>query len=222
MVLKVTMQKQKGLYSGRTNALSINHNPMWVHCVDGASVLRVSTRLTSCDTQPPAAAPALIEDDESLCGSLASTTTTTPGVANDGGDAPAKDGLPSGGSDAPPFALMAWEASPTQCTCWHKPKPEDPAEILLSEIWAACLGHCEEWHWRHFQIMTTALHQNSIFIHCGLLITKFRLDCASSLQIRQPANLDALVNGISVILGSYGHLPATIPVPTRQLTELYT
>ncbi len=26
---------------------------------------------------------------------------TTPGVADDGGDAPVKDGLPSGGSDAP-------------------------------------------------------------------------------------------------------------------------
>ncbi len=77
-------------------------------------------------------------------------------------------------------------------------------------------------NWRHFQIMPMAFRQNSIFIHCGLLITKFRLDCASNLQIRQPANLDALVYGISVILGSYGHLPATIPIPTRQLTELYT
>jgi hypothetical protein len=77
-------------------------------------------------------------------------------------------------------------------------------------------------NWRQFQIMPMAFHQNSTFIHCGLSITKFRLDCASNLQIRLPANLDALVNGISVILGSYGHLPATIPVPTRQLTELYT
>ncbi len=77
-------------------------------------------------------------------------------------------------------------------------------------------------NWRHFQIMPTAFHQNSIFIHYGLLITKFRLDCTSNLQVRQQANLDALVNGISVILGSFIHLPATIPVPTWQLTDLYT
>ncbi len=110
-VLKVTMQKQNNLYYGRTYALSIDHNLIWVHCIDSASVIRVSTRLTSCDTQPPAAAPALIEDDESLCGSLASATTTTLGMADDGGDAPVKDGLLSGGSDAPPCAQMAREAS---------------------------------------------------------------------------------------------------------------
>jgi hypothetical protein len=144
-VLKVTMQKQKGLYYGRTDVLSIDHNPIWVNCVDGALVIRVSTRLTSCDTQPPAAAPALIEDDKSLCGSLTSTTTTTPGVADDGGDAPVKNGLPSGGSNAPPCAPVAQEASHSQHTCRHKCKPVDPADILLSELWAACLGHCEEW-----------------------------------------------------------------------------
>jgi hypothetical protein len=102
-VLKVTMQKQNGLYYGRTNALSIDHNPIRVHCVDGALVICVSTRLTSRDTQPPAAALDLIEDNKSLCGSLASATRTTPGVADDGGDAPVKDGLPSGGSNAPPL-----------------------------------------------------------------------------------------------------------------------
>ena len=144
-VLKVTMQKQHGLYYGRTSVLSIDHNPILVHCVDGALVICVSTRLTSCDTQPPAAAPALIEDNKSSCGSLASATTTTPGVANDGWDAPVKDSLPNCGSNAPPCAPMAWEASHSQRTCQHKHKPADPAEILLSELWAARLGHCEEW-----------------------------------------------------------------------------
>ncbi len=144
-VLKVTMQKQNSLYYGRTDALSIDHNLIWVHCVDGALIIHVSTRLTSRDTQPPAAAPALIEDDKSSCGSLASATTNNPGVADDGGDAPVKDGLPSGGSNAPPCAPMAWEASHSQCTCRHKRTPADPAEILLSELWAARLGHCEEW-----------------------------------------------------------------------------
>jgi hypothetical protein len=67
--------------------------------------------------------------------------------------------------------------------------------------------------------MPMVFHQNSILIHCGLLITKFRLVCASNLQIRQPENQDALANGISVILDSYGLLPATIPVQTQQLTE---
>ncbi len=86
--------------------MSIDHNLIWVHCIDGASVIRVSTRLTSRDTQPPAAAPALIEDDKSSCGSLASATTTTLGVADDGGDAPVKDGVPSGGSDAPPCGMV--------------------------------------------------------------------------------------------------------------------
>ncbi len=101
-VLKVTTQKQNSLYYGRTNALSINHNLIWVHCIDGALVICGSTRLTSRDTQPPATALALIEDDKNSCGSLASATTTTPGVADDGGDAPVKDSLPSGGSNAPP------------------------------------------------------------------------------------------------------------------------
>jgi hypothetical protein len=222
-VLNVTMQKQNGLYYGRTNVLSINHNPIWVHCIDGALVICVSTRLTSCDTQPPAPAPALIEDNKSSCGSLAYATTTTPGVADDGGDAPVKDSLPSGGFDAPPCAPMAWEASHSQRTCWHKRKPSDPAEILLSELWAACLGHCEKWQLESLPDHANGLPpKKSIFIHCSLFITKFRLDCASNLQIRQPENLDALVNGISGILGSYGHLPVTILIPTWQLTELYT
>jgi hypothetical protein len=144
-VLKVTMQKQNSLCYGRTDALFINHNPIWVHCVYGALVIRVSTRLTSCDTQPPATAPAFIEDNKSSCGSLASATMTTPGGANDGGVAPVRDSLPSGGPDAPPCALMVREASHSQRTCWHKCKPANPADILLSELWAACLGHCEEW-----------------------------------------------------------------------------
>ncbi len=56
-------------------------------------------------------------------------------------------------------------------------------------------------------------------VHCGLLITKLRLVYASNLQIRQPANWDALANSISVTLDSYGLLPATIPIQTQQLTE---
>jgi hypothetical protein len=144
-VPKVTMQKHNGLYYGLTNVLSINHNPIWVHCVDDASALCVATRWTSPATQPPAAAPALIEDSKSSCGSLASTTTTTLGVTNDGGDSLVWNSLPSSGSDGPTCAPVDQEACPTQRPCLHKCKPADPVEILLSELWAARLGHCEEW-----------------------------------------------------------------------------
>ncbi len=152
-----------------------------------------------------------------MCGSLFSATTTTPGVADDGGDAPVKDSLPIGGSNAPPCAQMAWEASHTNALVGTNANQRIRLRYSCLNSGQLTWGIVRSGNWRHFQIMPMAFHQNSIFIHCSLLITKIRLDCAS-----QPANLDALVNGISVILGSYGHLLATIPVPTRQLTELYT
>jgi hypothetical protein len=124
-VMKVTMQKRNSLCYGCTNALSIDHNWIWVHCVDEALAFCVSTRWTSHAAQPPtshaaqppAAAPALIEDDESLCGSPASTTLTTPVVANDGGDSLVRDGLPRGGADSGTCTLGYQEVCPTPHTC---------------------------------------------------------------------------------------------------------
>ncbi len=133
-VLKVTMQKRNGLYYGRTDALSINHNPIWVHCINDALALCVSTWWTSHAVQPQAAAPALIEDDKSSCESLASATATTPGMANDGRDSLVRNGLPSSGSSSPTCAPVDQEACPTQCPRLHKCKPADPVEILLSEL----------------------------------------------------------------------------------------
>ncbi len=147
------MQKRNGLYYGCTNALSIDHNLIWVHCIDEALAFCVSTQWTSHAAQPstshaaqpPAAAPALIEDGESSCGSPASTMLTTIDVADDGGDSLVRDGLPHGGADSGTCTPGDQEVCPTPHTCRHKCKPADPAEILLSELWAACLGHCEEW-----------------------------------------------------------------------------
>ncbi len=80
-------------------------------------------------------------------------------------------------------------------------------------------GIVKSGNWRHSLLTPMAFHQNSIFIRCGLSITKSRLVCASNLQIRQPTNWYALATGNSVILDSYGLLPATIPIQTQQLTD---
>jgi hypothetical protein len=218
-VLKVTMQKCNGLYYGHTDALSIDHNPIRIHCINHASALCVFTRWTSSAAQPPAAAPAFIEDDESLCGSLASTTTTNPGASDDGGDSLVWNGLPSSGSNGPTCAPVDREARPTQRPCWHKSNQLIRRRSSCLSSGQLAWGIVRSGKWRHSLHMPTAFHQNSIFIHCGLLITKLRLVCASNLQIRQPANRDALANSISVTLDSYGLLPATIPVQTQQLTE---
>jgi hypothetical protein len=186
MALKVTMQKRNGLYYGRTNALSINHNPIWVHCIDDALALRVSTRWTSCTAQPPAAAPALIEDDKSSCGSLASATTTTPGMADDGGDSLVWNGLPSSGSNGPTCAPVDQEACPTQRPCRHKRKPADLAEILLSELWAACLGHCEEW-----QLEALPNHANGLPPKFNLYPLRFVDHKIQACLCKQPANKTA-------------------------------
>ncbi len=125
-----------------------------------------------------------------MCGFLTSATTTTPGVADDGGDAPVKDGLPSGGSDAPPCSPMAWEASHSQRTCQHKCKPADPAEILLSELWAAHLGHCEEW-----QLEALSDHANSLPPKFNLHQLRF-VDHNIQAQLhKQPANKTASKSG---------------------------
>ncbi len=104
-------------------------------------------------------------------------------MADDGGDAPVKDGLPSGGSDAPPCAPMAWEASHSQCTCRHKCKPADLAEILLSELWAACLGHCEEW-----QLKALPDHANGLPQKLNLHPLRFIDHKIQALLCKQPAN----------------------------------
>ncbi len=115
---------------------------------------------------------------------------TTPGVANDGGDAPVKDGLPSGGSNDPPCAPMAWEASHSQHTHRHKRKPVDSAEILLSELWAACLGHCEEW-----QLEALPDHANGLPPKFNLHPLQF-VDHKIQARLRkQPANKTASKSG---------------------------
>jgi hypothetical protein len=189
-VLKVTIQKHNGLYYGRNDALSIDHNPIRVHCVDDALALRVSTRWTSRTAQPPAAAPALIEDDESACGSLASATTTTPGEADDGGDSLVRNGLPSSGSDGPTCAPVDWEARPTQHPCRHKCKPADPVEILLSELWATRLGHCEEW-----QLEALPAHANGLPPKFNLHPLHFVDHKIQARLHKQPANKTASKSG---------------------------
>jgi hypothetical protein len=74
-VLHLTLQKCNGLYYGHTGVL-IDHNPIRVNCVNGASVFRASSWTGSCENTPhapitpPAASPTFIEDDDSSSGSL--------------------------------------------------------------------------------------------------------------------------------------------------------
>jgi hypothetical protein len=173
-VMKVTMQKHNSLYYGCTDALSIDHNPIWVHCVDEPP--------TSHAAQPPAAAPALIEVDKSLCRSPASTTLTTPDVANDGGDSLVLDGLLRGGADSRTCTPGDREVCPNPHTRQHKRKPE----ILLSELWAACLGHCEEW-----QLEALPAHANGLPPKFNLHPMRF-VDHKIQARLRkQPANKTA-------------------------------
>jgi hypothetical protein len=189
-VLKVTTQKRNGLYYGRTNALSINHNPILVYCVNNALALCVSTQWTSCTAQPLAAAPALIEDKESWCGSLTSARMTTTGVANDGGDSLVQNSLPSSGSDSSTCAPVDREARPTQRPYRHKHKPADPAEILLTELWAACLGHPEEWH-----LEALPAHANGLPPKFNLHPMRFVDHKIQAHLHKQPANKTASKSG---------------------------
>ncbi len=51
-VLKLTLQKCNGLYYEHTKVLSIDHNPIRVHCVNGALVLHASSWTGSCEKYP--------------------------------------------------------------------------------------------------------------------------------------------------------------------------
>jgi hypothetical protein len=115
-VLHSTLQKCNGLYFGHTNVLSIDHNPIRVHCVNGALVFRASSGTGSCENTPhaqiipPDASPTLIKDDDSSSGSLLSVMSDNLTGVNNGMDSHAHMDQPSRTSDISPTGRS------TRCT----------------------------------------------------------------------------------------------------------
>ncbi len=75
-VLHLILQKCNGLYYRHTDVMSIDHNPIRVHCVNDALVFHTSSGTGSYENTPhapitpPAASPILIEDNDSSSSSL--------------------------------------------------------------------------------------------------------------------------------------------------------
>jgi hypothetical protein len=82
------------------------------------------------------------------------------------------------------------EARPTQRPCRHKRKPADPVEILLSELWAARLGNCEEW-----KLEALPAHANGLPSKFNLHPLRFVDHKIQACLGKQPANKTASKSG---------------------------
>ncbi len=192
-VLNLSLQKHNDLYYGYSNALSIDHNPTRVHCVDGALVLRASAWTGSHDdtphtpVTPPAKSPTLIEANDSLCGSLKSNMSDVLMAVNNVMDSPEQTNQPSCSLKISPSGQSTYCVGSTTGTCQHKRRPADPVEILLPEFWAAQLGHCEEW-----QLEILPAHANVLPPRFKVHPMRFVDHKIQALLRKQPANKPAI------------------------------
>jgi hypothetical protein len=142
-VLHLILQICNGLYYGHTNVMSIDPNPIRVHCVNGALVFCASSGTGFCENTPhapiipPAASPTLIKDNDSSSGSLVLVMSDKLTGVNKGMNSHVHMNQPSCTLDVSPTSRSTCCTGSATGTCQHKRRTANPAKILLSELWVA-------------------------------------------------------------------------------------
>ena len=133
---------------------------------------------------------------------------------------------------SPPESLPATSPSPTPAkpsaakpsagrgVSHRQPCPVCPTDSLLAELWAACLGHCEEWQLQvipqHAMGLPTNFHAHPI----ASLITKLRVTFKNVVPVRYPPMPLNLDNVSMSILDLWELQPVTTQNQIQCLTAL--